>query len=85
MKEKYYLIEKEMSNEGFILFWKKKAKGYTINLEEAGLFDFTFVGDYYLGQSDSTLAIEKDKFEKMMKTFKIVWNFSDFYEMINKK
>lgn len=72
--EKYYLIETEGSREGFVLFWVVEGHGYTINLEEAGLFDYDFVKEHYLGQSKETLAIEEKEFKGMMQTYKIVWN-----------
>lgn len=79
---KYYLIEKQKSNEGAVLFWKTNSKGYTSNFDDAGLYSFDFVKNYYLGKSSSTFAIEKDKFEMMMKTIKIVYNYSDFYNLM---
>ncbi len=79
----YYLIEKQRSNEGSILFWKSNSQGYTSNIDNAGLYDWDFVKDNYLGQCEETFAIEKDKFEKIMKTIKIVCNYSDFYMLMH--
>ena len=74
MKGEYYLIEKEPSKEGFCLFWKYNARGYTIDLDEAGLFDFEFCKRYIENSSTETFAISKEEFESKMKTNKIVWN-----------
>lgn len=67
---KFYLIEKQKSSEGAILFWKANSEGYTSNFEDAGLYDFDYVKYKFLGKSSDTFAIEKDKFEMMMKTIK---------------
>ena len=80
---KYYLIEKQKSNEGVVLFWKADGRGYTSNFDDAGLYDWDYVKDAYLGKSSGTFAIEKDKLEIMMKTIKIVYNYSDFYNLMH--
>jgi hypothetical protein len=79
--DKYYLIEIDGSSEGFVLFWAKEGKGYTIELDLAGLFDYDFVKEHYLGKSENTRAIEKNVFEKLMKTQIIVYNH---FEILNK-
>lgn len=76
---KYYLIENVRSNEGGVLMWKADGQGYTSDFNQAGLYDWDYVKDYYGGKCDETFAIEKYKFEKMMKTIKLVYNYSDFY------
>lgn len=82
--EQYYLIETGHSNEGHILFWAKDAHGYTIDIDKAGLYNHDFVKGSYLGHSKDTLAIEKSKFESIMKTAKVVYNIYDFHDMIMK-
>ena len=80
---RYYLIETTKSNEGFVLFWKGEGKGYSIDMDEAGVFSYDDAKDYLIGKTEKTVAIEKHKFEMMMKTSKIVWNFSDFYNLFH--
>ena len=79
---KYYLIEKQRANEGSVLLWKGDGLGYTSDFNQAGLYDYDFVKEHYMGKSSDTFAIEKDKFEMMMKTIKIVYNYSDFYNLM---
>ena len=78
---KYYLVENVRSNEGTVLFWKPESKGYTSDFNQAGLYDWEEAKNYYGGKCTETYAIEQDKFEKMMKTIKIVYNYSDFYNL----
>lgn len=78
---KYYLIEKQKSNEGAVLFWMPNSNGYTADFDKAGVYEDGDVKDY-LGKSEDTFAIEKNTFRAMMKTMKIVYNYSDFYGLM---
>lgn len=77
--KKYYLIEKEGSREGFVLFWAKDAHGYTIEYEKAGTFEKQFVTSY-LGKDGDTIAIEVDKFDDMAKSMIVVHNHHEIME-----
>lgn len=80
--KQYYLIEKEGSREGFVLFWAKDAHGYTIEYEKAGTFSYEFAKDY-IGEDRDSVAIEVDKFDDMARTMLVVYNHHEMLEKLN--
>ena len=62
--------------------WKADGQGYTSDFNQAGLYDWDYAKDYVDFKCGETFAIEQDKFEMMMKTIKIVYNYSDFYNLM---
>lgn len=58
--KKYYVIcIEEKSREGSLLFWKEGGKGYTSDLEEAGLFSDGYAKD--MNEEGRDIALTKEQ------------------------
>lgn len=69
--DRYYLLDLERTiNMHMPFFWKANKRGYTSNLETAGLYSFEMASEIVSSDFDNrTVMVNKNVIEKIIKEF----------------
>ena len=72
MNDDYYIIcMKEQSREGTALFWKPESKGYTSDVNQAGLFTKEFAERIETNTHKENVAIPKEKLNNYFTVYSV--------------